>query len=111
MSKPYSMDLRERVVAAVETGGMSRRQAAAHFGVSYSAAIAWVDRLRTTRPGSRKQANNSDLQRSTANFSGKESGCETYQRVGSSRDGENGGNREFRHLNNTRRAHGLNRAL
>ena len=29
----------------VETGGMSRRQAAAHFGVSYSAAIAWVDRL------------------------------------------------------------------
>jgi len=48
MSKPYSMDLRERVVAAVETGGMSRRQAAAHFGVSYSAAIAWVDRLRKT---------------------------------------------------------------
>ena len=43
MSKPYSMDLRERVVAAVETGGMSRRQAAAHFGVSYSAAIAWVE--------------------------------------------------------------------
>ena len=48
MSKPYSKDLRERVVAAVETGGMSRRQAAAHFGVSYSAAIAWVDRLRKT---------------------------------------------------------------
>lgn len=48
MSKPYSMDLRERVVAAVETEGMSRRQAAARFGVSYSAAIAWVKRLRQT---------------------------------------------------------------
>jgi len=47
MSKPYSMDLRERVVAAVEKG-MSRRRAAAHFGVSYSAAINWVDRLRKT---------------------------------------------------------------
>jgi putative transposase len=48
MSKPYSMDLRERVVAAVETGSMSRRRAAAHFGVSYSAAINWVARLRKT---------------------------------------------------------------
>lgn len=48
MSKPYSMDLRERVVAAVEKEGISRRQAAARFGVSYSAAINWVDRLRKT---------------------------------------------------------------
>lgn len=47
MSKPYSMDLRKRVVAAVEKG-MSRRQAAAHFGVSYSAAIDWMARLRKT---------------------------------------------------------------
>ena len=43
MVKPYSVDLRERVVGAVEEGGLSRRQAAARFGVSYSAAIAWVD--------------------------------------------------------------------
>lgn len=28
MGKPYSMDLRERVVAAVVKGGLSRRQAA-----------------------------------------------------------------------------------
>ncbi|RWE07037.1 MAG: IS630 family transposase, partial [Mesorhizobium sp.] len=35
----YSMDLRERVVAAVKTDGLSRRAAAARFGVSYSAAI------------------------------------------------------------------------
>jgi transposase len=33
MGKPYSMDLRERVVATVETGGLSCHQAAAQFGV------------------------------------------------------------------------------
>jgi putative transposase len=44
MGRPYSMDLRERVVAAIE-GGLSRRRAAAHFGVSYSVAIEWMKRL------------------------------------------------------------------
>ena len=48
MGRPYSLDLRERVVAAVETGGMSRHQAAAHFGVGISTAITWVRRLRET---------------------------------------------------------------
>jgi putative transposase len=48
MSKPYSMDLRERVVAAVEEAGLSRRKAAAHFGVSVRVAIEWVRRLRET---------------------------------------------------------------
>jgi transposase len=48
MGKPYSVDLRERVVAAVETGGMSCRQAAAQFGVGISTAINWVRRLRET---------------------------------------------------------------
>ena len=48
MSKPYSMDLRERVVAAVEEGGLSRRKAAAHFGVSIRVAIDWVRRFRET---------------------------------------------------------------
>ena len=33
---------------AVEEGGLSRRQAAAHFGVSYSSAILWVKRYRET---------------------------------------------------------------
>ena len=42
------MDLRERVVAAVETGGMSYHQAAAQFGVGVSTAIVWVRRLRET---------------------------------------------------------------
>jgi putative transposase len=48
MGKAYSIDLRERVVRAVEEKGLSRRQAAAHFGVSYSAAIDWVARYRQT---------------------------------------------------------------
>jgi transposase len=42
------MDLRERVVAAVESGGMSRNQAAGRFGVAPSSAIKWVARFRAT---------------------------------------------------------------
>ncbi|MDB5609186.1 MAG: Transposase [Bradyrhizobium sp.] len=41
MGKPYSVDLRERVVAAVERGGMSCHASAAHFGVGVSTAINW----------------------------------------------------------------------
>ena len=48
MARPYSLDLRERVVAAVEKGGMSRRRAAAQFGVGISTVINWVRRLRRT---------------------------------------------------------------
>jgi putative transposase len=48
MPKPYSVDLRERVVAAVETGGVSRREAASRFGVGVSTAIIWVRRFRET---------------------------------------------------------------
>ena len=48
MAKPFSVDLRERVVAAVETGGVSCRQAAARFGVGVSTVIAWVRRFRET---------------------------------------------------------------
>src|SRR5262245_30446642 len=54
MGNPYSTDLRERVVRAVEVEGLSRRRAAARFGVSYSAAIEWVKRYRSTgsvKPG------------------------------------------------------------
>lgn len=47
MARPYSMDLRERVVAAVE-GGLSRRRAAAVFGVGISTVINWVRRFRET---------------------------------------------------------------
>jgi putative transposase len=48
MTKAYSMDLRERVVAAVETEGMTRHKAAARFGVAISSAIKWVARYRKT---------------------------------------------------------------
>ena len=48
MPKPYSMDLRDRVVRAVEQDGLSRRQAAERFGVAVSTAINWVRRLRET---------------------------------------------------------------
>jgi putative transposase len=54
MARAYSLDLRERVVVAVEKGGLSRHQAAAQFGVGVSTAINWVRRLRETgsfRPG------------------------------------------------------------
>ncbi len=48
MGRPYSDDLRERVVKAVIKGGLSRHQAAAQFGVGISTAINWVRRFRET---------------------------------------------------------------
>jgi putative transposase len=48
MAKPYSMDLRERVVAAVEKEGLSRRHAAWRFEVGVSTVINWVRRFRET---------------------------------------------------------------
>ena len=48
MSGPYSMDLRERVVRAVEEEGLSRHQAAERFGVAVSTAVHWVRRFRET---------------------------------------------------------------
>lgn len=53
MSKALSVDLRDRVVAAIE-GGLSCRQAATRFGVSASSAIRWRSRVLTqgdVRPG------------------------------------------------------------
>jgi transposase len=47
MGKPYSLDLRKRVVAAVE-GGLSRNQAAKQFGVAISTAIGWMRRVAET---------------------------------------------------------------
>jgi transposase len=49
MTRPYSSDLRERVVGSVERGELSRRQAAVHYGVGISSkrpawnAIAVID--------------------------------------------------------------------
>jgi len=48
MVRALSMDLRERVLAAVMEEGMSARGAAARFGISESSAIKWVKRHRQT---------------------------------------------------------------
>src|SRR5258707_4654241 len=48
MARPYSMDLRQRVIGAVEEERLSRHEAASRFGVSASAAIKWVKRFETT---------------------------------------------------------------
>src|SRR4030081_302362 len=48
MGRPYSNDLRERVVGTVIKGGLSCHQAAAQFGVGISTAINWVRRFRET---------------------------------------------------------------
>ena len=47
MTRPYSTDLRERVVEAVEKGA-SRRKTAMWFGVSAATAVRWADRQRRT---------------------------------------------------------------
>ena len=47
MGRPYSMDLRERVIAAVE-GGLSTRKAAARFSIGIATAGAWARLKRST---------------------------------------------------------------
>jgi transposase len=48
MARPYSNDLRERVVASVVKGGISRNQAALRFGLGISTVINWVRRYQET---------------------------------------------------------------
>jgi len=47
MGQPLSMDLRSRLLAAID-GGMSCRAAAARFGVAPSTAIRWLAQWRET---------------------------------------------------------------
>ncbi len=47
MGRPYSIDLRERVIFAIQ-GGMSCHQAAAQFRVAVSTAVKWAQRFRAT---------------------------------------------------------------
>ena len=45
--KPYSLDLRERVVKAIENGDSSVRKVAQRFAVSKSCVERWVKQKRT----------------------------------------------------------------
>lgn len=47
MARPYSIDLRERVVSAV-LAGESCRAVAARFGVAVSSVVKWSQRYRRT---------------------------------------------------------------
>ena len=47
MTAPLSNDLRIRVVTAIDAG-LSRRQAAVHFGVSIASAVRWYQRFKRT---------------------------------------------------------------
>jgi transposase len=53
MPRSLSMDLRSRVIQAVNEGA-SRREAAARFGVSAASAVRWCARLRDTGDASAK---------------------------------------------------------
>jgi putative transposase len=68
MGKPYSMDLREWVVAAV-AGGMTCNRAAKQFGIGISIAINWVKRLGETgsvAPGKMAGTSQGDFGRAPA---------------------------------------------
>ena len=47
MARPYSMDLRDRLVAAVGSG-MSARAAAERFGVGVATGVRWARQFRAT---------------------------------------------------------------
>ena len=47
MPKPYSMDLRERVIESIAAGA-SRREAAELYGLSPSVVVIWVQRWEAT---------------------------------------------------------------
>ena len=47
MPKPYSVDLRARVIEDVETGA-SRHEAAERYGISPSVVVIWVQRFEET---------------------------------------------------------------
>ena len=54
MARPYSQDLRERVVASVASGRTCRATAAL-FGVSVASVVKWSQRWRTTGSAAAKQ--------------------------------------------------------
>jgi len=55
MPKPYSVDLRARVIEEVESGA-SRREAAERYGISPSVVVIWVQRFEETGSVAASQA-------------------------------------------------------
>jgi transposase len=53
MPKPYSSDLRERVIEAVEAGA-SRREAGERFEISASSSVRWLQRWQESRSAAPK---------------------------------------------------------
>lgn len=51
MTRAYSQDLRDRVIAAVEDEGLSRREAARRHRISDAAAVRWLQAMRQGRRG------------------------------------------------------------
>jgi len=73
MGKPYSMDLRERVVSAIE-GGVSTRQAAERFAIGIATAGTWARLKRATgevRPAKQGKPKGSVLDGTRISFSGR----------------------------------------
>jgi transposase len=55
MTKAYSQDLRDRVIAAVEQDGLSRREAARRYRIGDATAVRWLAALSEGRRGPRAQ--------------------------------------------------------
>lgn len=55
MTKAYSQDLRDRVIAAVEQEGLSRREAARRYRIGEATAVRWLAALGAGRRGPRAQ--------------------------------------------------------
>lgn len=66
MAGPLSKDLRLRVVRAVEDEGMSRRAAAARFGVAIRTAVRWVSDYRASGSVAPRQMGNPSPPKLTA---------------------------------------------
>jgi transposase len=69
MSKALSLDLRSRVIRAIDNG-LSRRQAAERFGVSASSAVRWHREWRTNGSYAPKRAGGDRLSHRTERHAG-----------------------------------------
>lgn len=55
MTRAYSQDLRDRVIAAVEDEGLSRREASRRYRIGEATAVRWLQALRQGRRGPQAQ--------------------------------------------------------